>query len=193
MLDQTLDWILQWGQQPATLAWAVFFATFILEDLAIATAAVLCVQGYLGIPAALVALFMGIVLGDLGLYYLGRLARQFDWARRFLQWRGVSNTASWLEKNQFSTLFTSRFVPGMRLPVYTLAGLCHLSMKRFLLIIVGANTLWVPFLFSLIVLLGEVVFAHFQQWRWVLWLLIPLCVFVLPRVLRHLWASKSPV
>lgn len=62
------------AHHPGLQAGAIIVATFILEDAATILAAMQSAAGDLSIPVALGSLYVGIVLGDAGLYGLGRLA-----------------------------------------------------------------------------------------------------------------------
>ena len=58
--------------------------TFILEDAATVLAAMQVAEGTVETWTALLALYSGIVLGDLGLYALGRLASRAPWLARLV-------------------------------------------------------------------------------------------------------------
>ena len=59
---------------PLWKAAGFFFATFILEDAAAIGAGLLLAAGQISWPAAFVSCFLGIWLGDVGLYALARFA-----------------------------------------------------------------------------------------------------------------------
>src|ERR1700744_1098573 len=58
-----------------------FFATFVLEDLAAIGAGLLLASGDISWPAAFVACFLGIWMGDACLYALARFAGR-EWFER---------------------------------------------------------------------------------------------------------------
>ena len=70
--------------QPWVICIVLILITFVLEDLAIAVAAVLAVQGLLSWELAVLAVAAGIALGDLGLYGLGVAANRVPALRRRL-------------------------------------------------------------------------------------------------------------
>ena len=104
--------------------------TLISEDGAAIFAGPYC-QGKLTITPALLAVFIGIWLGDLGLYGLGRLLRplaeRWSWAKR------SSLTPSGAPKhgNQrgWQAIAVSRLLPASRLPTYLAAGLLRMNIR----------------------------------------------------------------
>ncbi len=69
------------------LAVGIILLSYLLEDLAIITAATLAAQGVMSMPIALISIFIGIASGDLALYYLGKLCRHF----RGLRYKTLTN------------------------------------------------------------------------------------------------------
>ena len=62
----------------------IVLGTFVLEDAATVLAAMDVQVGRVALVVALASLYAGIVLGDLGLYGMGRLAAQAPWAARLV-------------------------------------------------------------------------------------------------------------
>src|SRR4051794_11779081 len=69
---------------PALLPVAIIIGTFILEDAATILVGVMAADGTLSAPVGLASLYAGIVLGDFGLYALGRLTVSHKWVRRYV-------------------------------------------------------------------------------------------------------------
>ena len=67
------------GQSALFQAGAIILGTFILEDAATVAAAMQVEDGAVSIWLALMSLYAGIVLGDMGLYGLGRLSAYVPW------------------------------------------------------------------------------------------------------------------
>ena len=75
MLGNSIASLLAWaGHHPLLQATAIVLGTFILEDAATVIAAMQTADGSLSGPLALASLYVGIAVGDLGLYGLGWLA-----------------------------------------------------------------------------------------------------------------------
>src|SRR5688572_33069061 len=66
---------------PFAKAAGFFLATFVLEDVAAVGAGLLLATGGISWPAAFTACFLGIRMGDAGLYALARYAGR-DWFER---------------------------------------------------------------------------------------------------------------
>ncbi len=146
---------------------AIVAGTFILEDGATVASAMAVQDGHVAAPVALMALYVGIVLGDMGLYGLGRLASALPWARRLIPAPRQFAGREWLNKHVFKVVFVARFLPGVRLPTYTTCGFLHASFARFVLAATGATLIWTSLLFGVSVRVGAVLMAHLGAWRWV--------------------------
>lgn len=154
------------GHNPALQALAIVLGTFVLEDAATILAATQAGQGKVAVAVAVGALYLGIVLGDLGLYGLGRLAALFPWAKRWAPRPGMQRTQKWLRTHLVKTVFISRFLPGARLPTYTLCGFAHASFARFAAAAIGATLIWTSLLFALSMKVGAFLMDHLGAWRW---------------------------
>ena len=154
------------GRRPLLQAGAIVLGTFILEDAATVITAMQAADNHVSIAVALLSLFAGIVLGDLGLYGLGRLGSRLPWLARMLPPRRQAAIKGWLSGRVFKVVFGSRFLPGLRLPTYTTCGFIGADFKQFTLAAVVATTCWTSLLFGLSLKLGEVLMAHFGAWRW---------------------------
>ncbi len=151
---------------PALQALAVIVATFILEDAATVLAAMQAADGGLSIALALGSLYVGIVLGDLGLYGLGRLAAHVPWVLRVLPPRRTEAVQAWLRGRVFRVVLVSRFLPGVRLPTYTTCGYLGASLRQFTLATMTATLFWTSGLFAVSMRAGAFLLAHFGVWRW---------------------------
>lgn len=154
------------GRQPLLQAGAIIIGTFILEDAATVIAAMQAGQGALPIALALGALYLGIVLGDLGLYGLGRLSTRLPWIGTLLPPRRAQTIKAWLEGRVFRVVLVSRFLPGLRLPTYTTCGFVGADLRQFVLAAMIATICWTSLLFAASLWVGQVLLDHFGAWRW---------------------------
>lgn len=154
------------GQSVLLQAGAIIVGTFILEDAATVIGAMQAEQGALPIGVALGALYIGIVLGDLGLYGLGRLGSRIPWIERWLPRRRREVIRGWVQGRVFKVVLISRFLPGMRLPVYTTCGFVGADFRQFTLAAVIATTCWTTMLFTVSLWVGRFLMDHFGAWRW---------------------------
>ena len=177
------------GQSPVLQSAAIVAGTFILEDAATAGAAMAVQGGGVAMPVALVSLYLGIVLGDIGLYGLGRLAAHVPWALRLIPAQRQDRGRAWLERHVFKVVFVSRFLPGVRLPTYTACGFLGANFRKFVAAAVGATLIWTSALFAVSLRVGKLLIEHLGQWRW-----LGFAVFLVVIVLAgRLAASRARV
>jgi membrane protein DedA with SNARE-associated domain len=125
------------GDDPLRIAIALFLLTFLLEDAAIAAGAALIVHGMITFEAAFVGLVGGIILGDYGLYLLGKASRRFKVVRsRLPDQSRLSGQKLGLQ------LLIARIVPGLRLATYPASGMTGVAPLRFLTWITLWAALW---------------------------------------------------
>lgn len=145
----------------------VILATFILEDAATVLTAIQVKMHTLAPGTALIALYVGIVAGDIGLYGLGYLAARWPPARRWINTPERDVQRQWLTRKLFKVVFISRFVPGTRLPLYTACGFFNAGLHTFTLATILATMIWTSALFALSLHVGGFLLAHLGAWRWV--------------------------
>tara|TARA_Y100001960_G_scaffold73825_1_gene78532 strand:- start:188 stop:712 length:525 start_codon:yes stop_codon:yes gene_type:complete len=143
--------------------------SYLLEDLAIVTAAGLATQALIPPQYALLTIFIGIATGDLGLYYLGKSGRYFRGVRyKALTNRHFRVLRTKLRKNAFSSLFVIRFIPGLRTVGFTLSGFFAIPLPTFLLAVISATALWTGVVFSAIYYLGTSAWLQASEYQWVI-------------------------
>lgn len=151
------------GLSAIAIFFLFFFATFVSEDAACVTAGVLAGQGRISFVLVLTACFAGIFVGDILLYWTGRLfgnrvlgSKIF---RRFISETSVSKASKWLEKRGAAAIFLSRFISGLRLPTYLAAGALRTHFGWFTLYFLIASAIWTPVVFASAVYASETLFA----------------------------------
>lgn len=132
---------------PVVLAVAIIAATFVLEDLATITVALLVAHMVIGGWLALAALVAGTALGDIAIYLVARLAGDTRPVRRLLDRPLVRPAKTWLAGNAVAMVVFARFVPGLRLPVFAGAGSVQMPFARFAITITLATLVWTPGLY----------------------------------------------
>jgi membrane protein DedA with SNARE-associated domain len=153
------------GHSPWWQGAAIVVGTFILEDATTAGTALAVQNGVVAMPVALSALYVGIVVGDVGLYGLGRLAAHVPWAQRLIPTQRLDHGRDWLERHVYQVVFISRFLPGVRLPTYTTCGFLGANFRKFVTAAVGATLIWTSALFAVSLGVGRLV-EHLGKWRW---------------------------
>ena len=167
MLGNSVAILLAWAvRHPLLQAGAIILGTFILEDAATVLAAMQAVSGSISVAVALASLYAGIVLGDLGLYGLGRLSAQVPWVARVLPEQRTEAVSEWLRHRLFFVVVVSRFLPGLRLPTYMTCGFVGANLRQFSLAVIAATVCWTSLLFGVSLKIGQVLMDHFGAWRW---------------------------
>jgi membrane protein DedA with SNARE-associated domain len=138
--------------QPA-LALVILLATLVYEDGATLLAASLSASGRLDPRFALATTFLGIWVGDLGLYALGStLGRRLAWStplRKHLTPESLSRAERWFAQHGSFALVMSRAIPGSRLPLYTAAGALRFSGRAFAKTTAACSAIWVSAIFAI--------------------------------------------
>ena len=112
------------------------------------------------LPIMILAGMIGVLSGDTIVFFIGRhgvssnnfVARHI---RKVLTTKRRERVEAHFRKHGALTVFAGRFMPGLRSPVFAMAGLSHMSLGRFLLVDGMAAAISVP----VFVLLGYH-FAH---------------------------------
>ena len=186
------NWLAFAGATPFLLPVMIVLATFVLEDATTILVGVLAADGQVGAAEALLALYAGIVLGDFGLYALGRLAGGHRWAERLVEHETLAPFRTWLETRLVFTVFTVRFVPGLRLPTYTASGFFKLPFRRFAVTVVAATTIWTTLLFAASYFFGAVTADTLGVWRLPLGLSVAVLLFFWARSNAHKREIRMP-
>lgn len=137
----------------AALALSIFLFTFAYEDGATLLAATLSAAGRLDIRLGFVSAFLGIWIGDMGLYALGssfgQRAAASRWLRRIVSTDALGKAESWFQRRGPLSIVMSRFIPGSRLPLYVAAGTLKLPAKLFSTITGVCSAIWVATIFTI--------------------------------------------
>jgi membrane protein DedA with SNARE-associated domain len=168
MLGNSVASLFAWAGQhhPLLQAIAIIIGTFILEDAATVIAAMQADDGKLSTLLALAALYVGIILGDLGLYGLGWVSARVPIVARWLPPHRTDSIRAWLHGRVFNVVLISRFLPGMRLPTYTTCGFVGADLRQFTTAVILATLCWTSLLFGVSLQIGQVLIDHFGAWRW---------------------------
>jgi len=123
------------------------------EEMPIITAAVLSHEGIVRWWLALPLCMLGVLSGDLVLYWVGR-----HWGEQVLNWRVVRLVLSpareqWLKaayrRHTLKTVVTARHVMGLRAAAFLTAGIARVSFWKFVVADAGAAVVGVPLGFGL--------------------------------------------
>jgi membrane protein DedA with SNARE-associated domain len=123
------------------------------EEMAIIAAAVLSHEGLARWWLALLVCLLGVLSGDMVLYWVGR-----HWGANVLNWRVVRlvltrKREQWLtaayRRHALKTIVTARHVMGLRAAAFLTAGIARVPFWKFVVADAGAAALGVPLGFGL--------------------------------------------
>lgn len=129
------------------------FGVPIPEELPIIAAGVLSQAGFARWWVALPVCLLGVLSGDVILYWIGR-----HWGERVLDWRAVRRLLSpdrerWIKeayrRHAVKTVVMARHIVGLRAAAFLTAGIARVPFWKFLATDAGASLLGVPFSFGL--------------------------------------------
>ncbi|HEY8561452.1 MAG TPA: VTT domain-containing protein [Pyrinomonadaceae bacterium] len=185
------------GFSPIAVFFLLIAATLISEDLACIAAGVLASQGKIPLLPAILACAVGIFIGDAATFLAGRILgrRALKWkiTSYFLSEKAVEKSSRWLERQGMKTVFISRFIFGMRLPLYFGAGVLKTSFWRFALYFSLAVAVWTPIVVILTYKIGAqaVKTSFFNQNLWLGLLALVAVFYVLFRYAQQLLTWKG--
>ena len=180
----------------AAFALSIFFATFIYEDGATLLAATLSAGGRLDPWIGLLTTFLGIWLGDMGLYglgsSLGRRTTQSRWLQKYLNPESLANAESWFARHGSLALVMSRAIPGSRLPLYLAAGALRLPVRLFAKTTAACSAAWVSAIFAIWRFIPRTSSGHQKFLPWLLTALMLFAPWLLIKSARSVggWVRK---
>lgn len=171
---------------------AIFFTPFIQEDVAVIGAATASLAGAAETEYILPAILCGLIASDAWKYWMGRLARRYDWAHKFAEKPGVSVAGDLIRKEFLQTMLTARFVPGTRIPTYIAAGFFKANYPRYILTLALTASLYVGIVFGLFHSVGAVAGEHALIWLPIIAVVL-LAAYILFRWLNHVNKHEGPM
>jgi membrane protein DedA with SNARE-associated domain len=108
------------------------------EDITLIVAGFLSGLGKISLIGALLAGFVGVLIGDGLLFFLGRTYGRnvFQWPlfKKFFSEERVKIAEQKIQQNASIICFTARFLPGLRAPIYLMCGILRVSPFTFFLL-----------------------------------------------------------
>lgn len=162
----------------------IMLGTFVSEDLTCIGAGLLAARGLIGFWPATAACFIGIFVGDIGLYMAGRVLGRpavrrapFKW---FISEKDLTKSAHWFEARGPTIIIASRFLPGSRLPTYFSAGVIGASFLMFTVYFLLAAIIWTPMLVGISKLLGNELLRYFAIYHeYAIWVFLGAVIFLI--------------
>ncbi len=145
------------------------------EDLTLLVAGGLAARGLTDFWPTLAAGYFGVLFGDSLIYHWGKRmgprAYAQPWVRRVLSLEREEKLRVHFRKHGALTVIVGRHTPGLRAPVFFLAGASGVGFGKFLLADAASAAVTVPIVVRLGFLFGEhleQVRAKIHQFQWVL-------------------------
>ncbi|MEZ5892152.1 MAG: hypothetical protein R3C58_03270 [Parvularculaceae bacterium] len=174
------------------LYFSIFFLPFLQEDAAVIGAATASITGAAPTEFILPAILSGLVASDAWKYWMGRMARRYQWAHKFAEKPGVSIAGDLIRKEFLQTMLTARFVPGTRIPTYIAAGFFKADYAKYLLTLVLTASAYIGIVFILFHSVGAVAGEQAKVWL-PIGAVILLAAYVLFRWLNHKRKHEGPM
>ena len=117
------------------------------EELVLLAGGVWWASGVLHPLLMLLVNFLGVVIGDMFLFGMGRgVSRRLTRSPRFTAWfaHKLERGRPFFARYGNATVFLARFVPGLRAPAFLIAGTMQMPLWRFVLIDALASLIFVP-------------------------------------------------
>lgn len=146
------------------LYFAIFALPFLQEDAAVIGAATASMLGLAPTPYLVVAIIAGLMASDGWKYWIGRLARRYEWAHKFAEKPGVSVAGDLVRKEFIQTMLTARFVPGTRIPTYVACGFFRAHYGKYLIVLFMTASMYVAIMFTLFHVGGAVAGERAKFW-----------------------------
>jgi len=159
----------------------IIIGSLFSEDATSIVIGILAADGALSIPIALSSLFIGIIIGDSGIYFLGRLASSYPLLGRFVDHDFLVPFRDWIKRRFVLTVFSACFIPGTRFLTYISCGFFHTRFSVFLLTAVVSTTIWTTIIFSASYLFGSVSSGWLSHIRWGIAIVFLLSLFFVGR------------
>lgn len=159
------------GMRVLMLMLIILVCTFVAEDPTCLAAGLLVAQGLIGFVPACAACLVGIFIGDLALYLVGRFLGRSIVRKPPFKWivseQRIDEMSERFSKNPkgLALIVTSRFIPGSRVPTFIAAGIMKLDWHKLFVLFFIAAALWTPPLILLAEKVGGGVIERFKEWH----------------------------
>ncbi len=148
------------------IAVVIVLCALLLEDVTIFIVGVLAADGLVSVPVALIALYVGIALGDTLLYALGSFARTHPRLAHYIDHDFTAPFRSWLEHRYEFKVFSGHFVPGFRFTTFAASGFFHLPLRTYIPMAIAGGLAVLTVLFTVSYVFGSFSSTWLREVRW---------------------------
>lgn len=151
---------------PAQFA-LIILGTLISEDAICIIVGVLIGNQQMHWWVGVLACFLGIYIGDLTFFFLGRLSGKGLMKLRFFT-RGfgperLERFGAWFDRRPWAAIAMCRILPGLRVPLYLAVGALTTRTKAFFWWTCFYAFVWTPVLITLVAVMGDAVTAPLHK------------------------------
>lgn len=168
---------------PVAQVFAIIGETLISEDLTCVTVGTLINEHKIPWLRGGAACFLGIYIGDLTFFFLGRVAGgrllKYRFFSRAIGEQRLREFGQWFDRKPWAAIMACRFLPGIRVPLYVSVGAMTHRTKAFFWWTCFFACIWTPGLIGLVVLLGGAITKPLHYVFGEGWWTIPLTIFVI--------------
>lgn len=156
----------------------IVLCTFVAEDPTCLACGLLVSQGVIDFTSAALACTVGIFIGDMVLYTLGRTLGRGALRHAPLKWivqeHEIDQMAGWFSSPRgMLVIVSSRFIPASRVPTFITAGLLRLSLPRLGALLFTAALVWTPVLMWLGHTFGPPFMEQFPHYKkYAAWIIV---------------------
>jgi membrane protein DedA with SNARE-associated domain len=172
-------------------------STFVSEDLTCIAAGQLVQAGELAFAPAIAGCMVGIAGGDIGLFLIGRTvgrsALRSRWVQRRISPAQMARIGERFNRHVVPAVFLARFVPGLRLPTFLIAGILGQRACRFMFVACAAALIWTPLLVGIAALARSQFSEHIERYLGNGWIVSVVVATVLLGTLHSLAKLLSPI
>ncbi len=175
----------------------IIVSTFISEDLTCLTAGTLVSQGKMSFLLAVFACSFGIFIGDILLFWTGRIfgrkALKIKFIARMFSENAILKSSLLLEKYGMLAVLLSRFTPGLRLPLYLMTGILKTNFWKFTIFFLVATILWTPIIVGVPAFFGKEILNSpiFQNNFWLGFFVVVIGFYILLKIALKLLTWKG--
>lgn len=122
--------------------YAVFAFSCIEGEVALLTAGYLCKQGLMALPTVIIIAFLGTLITEQSLFFVGRIYGEKLFARFPSLEKKSKKVLEFLKKYDSAFIFCSRFIYGIRNVSPVMIGIAKITPLKFSMLNVPAAFIW---------------------------------------------------
>ena len=167
---------------------AIILGTLISEDLVCIAVGMLIRREQISPWVGGFGCFLGIYIGDLLFFAIGRLGGmgvlRFKFFTRRLSPERLQAFGAWFDRRPWAAIAMCRVMPGIRVPLYLAVGALTKRTRAFFWWTCFFAFVWTPGLIGLVVLFGDVFVAPFERFIGGGWKPVLLAILVMYALVR---------